>query len=183
MNVKRLRDTGVIDDFFPLYYFEKGNVLQSLAHSLKYEAITSFGRELGEKIGRVLNDVNVAADALIPVPLNRRKERERGYNQSFFIAEGISRATGIPILARAVRRVKYTVTQTQLNADEREQNIAGAFSVDDGWREKIRGNVVIIVDDIVTTGATIQELGKILKDAGAKKIIAASAGLTKLGED
>jgi ComF family protein len=183
MNMERFLNAGFIDDFFPLYYFEKGKVLQSLAHALKYEDITSFGRELGEKIGTALNNAQVSADAIIPVPLNRRKERERGYNQSVFIAEGVSRMTSLPVFPRAVHRIKYTITQTQLSAGEREKNIADAFSVEERWKEKIQGNVFIVVDDIVTTGSTMQELGKILKNAGARKIIAASAGLAKLGEE
>ncbi|MBI2428765.1 MAG: ComF family protein [Ignavibacteriales bacterium] len=181
--IKRFQDAGIIDEFIPLYYFEKGKMLQSLAHSLKYEEITSFGKELGEKIGAALKTKNITAAAVIPVPLNKRKERERGYNQSEFIAEGVSRVTGIPVLPQAVRRVKYTVTQTHLNAEERKENIADAFIADERYKEKIANKVVIVVDDIITTGSTIQEIGKVLKDAGAKKIIAASAGLAKLGED
>ncbi|MEW6061394.1 MAG: hypothetical protein AB1600_05570, partial [Bacteroidota bacterium] len=109
-NMERFRDGGVIDDFFPLYYFEKGKVLQRLAHALKYEEITSFGRELGERIGIALQHAGVMADAVVPVPLNKRKKRERGYNQSEFIAEGIFRVMGIPVLSQAVQRVKYTAT-------------------------------------------------------------------------
>lgn len=182
-NMERFREGGIIDDFFPLYYFEKGKALQSLAHSLKYEEITSFGRELGERIGIVLQRAGISADALVPVPLNKRKQRERGYNQSEFIAEGIYRVTGIPVLSQAVQRIKYTVTQTQLNAEQRRENIADAFKVNERMKKSISNSVLIIVDDIVTTGSTIQEVGKVLKEAGAKTIIAASAGLAKLGED
>lgn len=181
--IERFREAGVIDEFLPLYYFEKGKVLQSLAHSLKYEEITSFGNELGKKIGYALKEKRINADYVIPVPLNKRKERERGYNQSEFIAYGLSKVTDIPALSHAVRRVKYTKTQTKLNAEERKENIADAFIIDDRFKNKIDGKAVIVVDDIITTGSTIQEVGKVLKDAGAKKIIAASAGLAKLGED
>lgn len=180
---ERFRESGIIDEFVPLYYFEKGKVLQGLSHSLKYEEITSFGRELGEKIGAAVKREEIVAHAVIPVPLNKRKERERGYNQSEFIAQGVSDVTGIRTLMTAARRVKYTTTQTKLNADMRKENIADAFAVDERQKEKIVGKTVILVDDIITTGSTIQELGKMLKEAGAKKIIAASAGLAKLGED
>lgn len=181
--VERFREAGIIDAFVPLYYFEKGKVLQSLAHALKYEEITSFGKELGVKIGERLQQRRIAADAVIPVPLNKRKERERGYNQSEFIARGVSNVMRIPVLPHAVRRVKYTVTQTQLNADERKENIADAFVVDADSCSHVRDKVVIIVDDVITTGSTIQEAGKVLKNAGAKMIVAASAGLATLGED
>ncbi|MEW5799114.1 MAG: ComF family protein [Bacteroidota bacterium] len=181
--IKRFREAAIIDEFIPLYYFEKIKVLQSLAHSLKYEEITSFGKELGVRIGERLKEERIVANAVIPVPLNKRKERERGYNQSEFIADGVSSVARVPVFPHAVRRIKYTVTQTHLNADERKENIADAFVIDERFREKIRDTVVIIVDDIITTGSTIQEAGKVLKDAGVKKIIASSAGLAKLGED
>ena len=181
--IKRFREDGVIDEFIPLYYFEKGKVLQSLAHSLKYEEITSFGRELGEKIGKCLKEKNITADAVVPIPLNKRKKRERGYNQSDFIAKGVSSVAGIPVLRKAVKRVKYTVTQTHLNADERKENVSDAFTIDSQYRDKIKGKSVIVVDDIVTTGSTIQEVGRVLKESGASIVIAASAGLAKLGED
>jgi len=182
-NMERFREGGVIDDFFPLYYFEKGKALQSLAHSLKYEEITSFGRELGERIGILLQRAGITADALVPVPLNKRKQRERGYNQSEYIADGIFRVTGIPVLLQAVQRVKYTTTQTQLNAEQRRENIANAFAVNERMKKSIHNCTLIIVDDVVTTGSTIQEVGKVLKQAGANKVIAASAGLAKLGDD
>lgn len=181
--IERFREEAIIDEFIPLYYFEKGKVLQSLAHSLKYEEITSFGKELGVKIGERLHQQRIVADAVIPVPLNKRKERERGYNQSDFIAAGISEKMRLPVLASAVRRVKYTTTQTKLNADERKENIADAFVVDSRFRDSIGDKTIIVTDDIITTGSTIQEIGNVLKDAGAKRIIAASAGLAKLGED
>lgn len=181
--IERFGESGIIDDFIPLYYFEKGKVLQSLAHSLKYEEITSFGKELGVKIGQRLQEQRVVADAVIPVPLNKQKKRERGYNQSDYIARGISQKMRLAVLPSAVRRVKYTSTQTKLNAEERKENIADAFVVDERYRESIDGKIIIVTDDIITTGSTIQEIGKVLKNAGAKKIIAASAGLAKLGED
>ncbi len=173
---KRFSDAGVIDGLAALYYFEKSGLLQSLAHSLKYEEVTSFGVELGRKLSVKLTGLPV--DVIIPVPLNRRKERERGYNQSDFLAQGLSEELHIPAYRDAVLRVKYTVTQTHLNADQRKANIAEAFAV--VKPELINGKSIAIVDDVITTGSTIQELAKVLKDAGAAKIIAASAGLAKL---
>jgi ComF family protein len=179
----RFRAGGIVDEFVPLYYFEKGKVLQHLAHALKYEEITRFGHDLGIQIGNVLQEKGCTADMIIPVPLNKRKERERGYNQSDFIARGVARVLGLPVLSKAVKRVKYTVTQTHLNADERKENIADAFIVHQKYTGRIRDASVMVVDDIITTGSTIQELGKVLKENGARTIIAASAGLAKLGED
>ncbi len=176
---ERFREGGVIDEFVSLYYFEKGKLLQHLAHSLKYEEITAFGFELGVQLGNKLRDKNI--DCVIPVPLNKRKERERGYNQSDFVAKGISSIINVPVFSDVVRRVKYTVTQTHLNAQERKKNIAEAFAVTQS--EKIKNKNILIVDDIITTGSTIQETAKVLMDSGATKVIAGSVGLAKLGED
>jgi len=176
---RRFLEGGVIDDFVALYYFEKGKLLQSLAHSLKYEEVTAFGFELGVKIADKLKKRNI--DAIVPVPLNKRKERERGYNQSDWIGNGISSETGVPVMSQAVRRVKYTVTQTHLNAEQRKANIAEAFVVTDGGL--VKGKTILLVDDIITTGSTIQEVAKVLKASNTEKIIVASAGLAKLGMD
>lgn len=175
---QRFADGGVIDDVASLYYFEKGKLLQSLAHSLKYEEVTAFGFELGVRLAQKLEGRKI--DGIIPVPLNKRKERERGYNQSDWIGKGISSVTGIPVWSKAVRRVKYTVTQTHLNADQRKENIAEAFEVVE--TETVKDASVMIVDDIITTGSTIQEAAKVLRSAGAAHIIVGSAGLAKLGE-
>jgi ComF family protein len=177
--MNRFRGGKVIDDFVTLYYFEKGKLLQTLAHSLKYEEVTAFGFELGVRLGKKLSDTNI--DCIIPVPLNKRKERERGYNQSEWIAKGISSIINVPILSNIVRRIRYTVTQTHLNAEERKQNIADAFELTNA--EAIRGKSILLVDDIVTTGSTIQEIARVLKGAEAARVIAGSTGLAKLGED
>ena len=177
--IDRFREGGVIDDFVTLYYFEKGKLLQTLAHSLKYEEVTAFGFELGVRLGKIIS--NSAIDCIIPVPLNKRKERERGYNQSDWIAKGISSIINAPVLSHIVRRTRYTVTQTHLNAEERRHNIADAFEVTAA--DAIREKNILLVDDIVTTGSTIQEIARVLKNANAARITAGSAGLAKLGED
>ncbi len=175
----RFSEGKMVDELVTLYYFEKGKLLQSLAHSLKYEEVTSFGFELGKKLSGKLSGKNI--DVIIPVPLNKRKERERGYNQSDYIAKGISSELNIPVLSNIVHRTKYTVTQTHLNAEQRKENIAEAFTVKKA--ELIRGKNILLVDDIITTGSTIQEVAKVLKDAGASTVLAGSVGLAKLGED
>jgi len=176
---ERFRDGGVIDDFETFFYFEKGKLLQTLAHSLKYDEVTAFGFELGVRLGKKISDSTI--ECIIPVPLNKRKERERGYNQSDCIAHGVSSVTNIPVLPYAVRRTRYTVTQTHLNAEERKKNIADAFEVRDV--NSIREKHILLVDDIITTGSTIQEIARVLKRGGASRITAGSAGLAKLGED
>ncbi len=177
--IERFREGKVIDDFVTLFYFEKGKLLQTLAHSLKYDEGTTFGFELGVRLGKKIADKTI--DCIIPVPLNKRKERERGYNQSVWIANGISSIITVPVLPDIVRRSRYTETQTHLNAEERKKNIADAFEINEA--DVIRGKNILLVDDIVTTGSTIQEIARVLKVAKATRVIAGSAGLAKLGED
>lgn len=181
MNVlrDRFREGGVIDDVVVMWYFERGKLLQTVAHSLKYEEVTALGIELGTRLAAKLRGKII--DGIIPVPLNKRKERERGYNQAEMIARGISSVLNTPVLTKTLCRIKYTATQTQLNAEQRKSNIAEAFTVIDDTQIK-RGRL-LLVDDIITTGSTIQEAAKTLINAGAKSVTAGSAGLAKLGED
>ncbi|MDP1675249.1 MAG: phosphoribosyltransferase family protein [Bacteroidota bacterium] len=177
--IDRFREGRVIDDFVTLFYFEKGKLLQTLAHSLKYEEVATFGFELGVRLGKKIS--NKTIECIIPVPLNKRKERERGYNQSEWIAKGIASVITVPVLSNAVRRTRYTVTQTHLNAEERKKNIADAFEVTNA--DAVSRKNILLVDDIITTGSTIQEIARVLKNAKAARVIAGSAGLAKLGED
>ena len=105
---------------------------------------------------------------IIPVPLHIKKLRERGFNQSLILADAIGKKWQIPVNFSLLKRHKFTLTQTGLNKKEREQNIKGAFEVSD--KEKIAGRNIILIDDVYTTGATINECAKILIKAGAQKV-------------
>ncbi|MDE3059351.1 MAG: ComF family protein [Bacteroidota bacterium] len=179
---KRFRESGVIDEFTSCYYFEHDGVLQKIVHSLKYQAITVFGRELGQHLGKEIaargnfTDVN----AVIPVPLHKLKRRERGYNQSEFISKGIAKELNVPVFPSLIRRKKNTVSQTRLNVEEREKNVEDAFEIPKTMLPVVAGKIFLLVDDVITTGATIQSIARVLKNAGAKKIYVASAALAKL---
>ena len=175
----KLADTGVVDGLVTLFVFEKGSALQNIVHALKYRGIESLGRELGMRIGQRMKTWGVTGDVLIPIPLHRAKLRERGFNQSRLIAEGISIETGIPLSTRIVRRRKYTVSQTTLSLDEREANVAAAFEVPRKRVSDAAGRTIVLVDDIITTGATIKACAGELVKAGAKGVVAASAALAQ----
>lgn len=175
---QRFAEGGSVDGIHALCYFEKRGLLQTLAHGLKYQETTAFGFELGRRLAQ--NLPLPPSDAIVPVPLNRKKLRERGYNQSDWLAKGIASVTGMPVWTDAVTRVKYTVTQTHLNAEERKVNIAQAFIVPKP--AVVEGRTVLLVDDIITTGSTIQEVAGVLRMAGAASVHVAAAGLAKLGE-
>jgi len=172
----KLLMTGVVDGLVSLFVFEKEGGFQKIAHSLKYSGVQALGLELGRQLGSNLSDQGVRADALVPIPLHKRKFRERGYNQSELIARGCSQITGIAVRTDLVRRGKFTETQTKFSLEERKRNMENAFlctSSDAG------GKVIILVDDVITTGSTIESCAGVLRGAGAARIIAASAALAE----
>ena len=181
----RFSQEGSIDEFYSCYYFEERGVFQKLVHSLKYDAITLFGVELGRRIGALLKeqaDVH-CIDVILPVPLHRLKLRERGYNQSDYLCKGISGELGRPTELSLIQRCKNTVTQTHLTAEERRKNVGNAFQIQSARCGFIKGKTFLVVDDVITTGSTIQSMARVLKDAGAATVIAASAALAMLGKD
>lgn len=105
---------------------------------------------------------------IIPVPLHIKKLRKRGFNQSIILADAVGKKWQIPINFSLLKRRKFTLTQTGLDKKERERNIKGAFEVRD--KEKIAGRNIILIDDVYTTGATLNECAKILIKAGAQKV-------------
>ncbi|MBI4418526.1 MAG: ComF family protein [Ignavibacteriales bacterium] len=174
----RLLDSAVVDDFVSVFVFEKEGTFQTLAHALKYEGFQSAGRMIGGVLGEQMNEWGIGADAIVPVPLHRAKHRERGFNQAESIARGISDRTGWPVVTGVLERTRPTQTQTKLDAVERQKNVEGAFAV----RKKMHGlggKTCIIVDDVITTGATIVSCAHALRSAGASTIIASSAALAE----
>ena len=108
-----------------------------------------------------------APDFLVPVPLHPKKERQRGYNQALILARGLGRLTGIPVRDKLLRRVRYTTPQKKLGHRDRRQNLLGAFQASEPLE---KGAVIVLVDDIYTTGNTISAAAKALKEAGAEKV-------------
>ena len=175
-NKKFLKDK-VINDFTSAFIFEKNKPLQHLIHELKYSQRFKVGLYLGREIAKLLKEkiTEWNADYIVPVPLHHLKKADRGYNQSYFISKGMSRYLGIPVKSNILRRKKYTSTQTTLSAQERKRNIASAFVAKN--KKKISGASIILVDDVITTGATVTECGKTLLSCGAKKVYALSTAI------
>lgn len=177
----KLTGDGLISRLFSPFYFEKEGKLQSIIHGLKYQGYTSLGVKAGRKIGEVIEaaDDLPKADVLLPVPLHPLKKRERGYNQSELISQGIEEVTGIPVRTDLLRRRKYTVSQTQLSLEERKENVGDAFEINEKRRDEVTGKSFILVDDVITTGSTINACAKALHDAGANRVHAAAIALAK----
>lgn len=164
-----------------LWEFDKGGLLQHLMHHLKYERMLSIGRELGRLIAyRALRHPTIKSlieereGILVPVPLHYLKFRKRGFNQSFVLARGITEVYNLPICSiNAVIRTRNTKTQTGFAIEKRLSNIKNAFRVKK--KNEFADKLVIIVDDVFTTGATTFELARTLKRAGSGDILILTA--------
>lgn len=141
--------------------------IDRLVLGFKYGARLDFGRVLGSALATAIAADPMRVEAIVPVPLHRRRLRERGYNQSLELARPIARALGIPLLTHAVRRVRPTPPQTRLDYAQRRRNLRQAFVVSGD----VAGKRLAIVDDVMTSGHTANALARCLKQAGAKEVV------------
>jgi len=147
----------------------QGALAQAISR-LKYHGAT----HLAKPLGKLLIDYQdpsfplVKFEGILPVPLSPTRLRERGFNQALLLARQLSRAHSIPLRYEALRRVRHTPPQTQLSGPEREKNIRGAFEVP--HPEMVEGKHILLIDDVLTTGATVRECAKVLRRAGAKQV-------------
>ncbi len=143
-----------------------------LVRGLKYGATLAYAPLFAEMlhrllIARALDDF----DLLMPIPLSRERLAIRGFNQTVEIARPLARRLGKPFDASTVLRVGHTVPQAALRFDARRRNVRGVFAVVDGRRHRLVGKRIAVVDDVMTTGATLDEFAKTLKRAGATTVV------------
>lgn len=177
----RLAQDGVCSGLVALYHFAVGGPVQDLLHGLKYGGLTGVGRTLGSRLGEAVLQEPWAAevDLIIPLPLFPAKQRERGYNQAESIARGIGRIIRKPVRARVVCRVRWTDSQTTLGYGARQMNVRGAFGVPRRKGVLLKGKTVLLVDDVVTTGATTRACAAVLRGAGAANVYVAATALAE----
>lgn len=151
------------------HYFPHSNVAKLLM-DIKYYGHPEYAVELGRMMAQELMPSGFfeGITAVMPLPLARNRERERGYNQSREIARGVCAVTRLPMLDKAVERKKFTDSQTHKTRDERNANVEGAFTL--VKPEKINGQHILIVDDVATTGATITACAREMEKADNVKI-------------
>jgi ComF family protein len=143
--------------------------LDLLARGLKFRARLALGAAFARRLAQEAADALDPAerpDVLVPVPLSRRRLIERGYNQAWEIARPLARALGIRANATLVRRVVHTAPQSRLDGDTRRRNVERAFAL----TQPVRGLHVGVVDDVMTSGATLDALAHVLKTAGARRV-------------
>ena len=157
--------------FFPLSY--KHNLVKEIIHQLKYEPfVKDLAKTLTELIIAhffLLDNKKVWENKiLVPIPLERKKLKWRGFNQAEEIAKELANKLGIPLLTECLKKIKITLPQAELSEKERKGNIKGAFLARN--TNLIKNKKVLLVDDVYTTGATMEEAAKVLKEAGAKEV-------------
>lgn len=158
------------------YYFTKNSSLQHILHRFKYNSQRQLGVYFGKLMGEAIRQSNrfTGIEALIPLPLFASREKIRGYNQAAVLCEGIAPILAIPVLSNLVTRIKATATQTHKNRMERWQNINGKFEMKD--RNLLAHKHVLLVDDVITTGATLDACAtELLHAEGIKVSVAALA--------
>ncbi len=142
------------------------NIVLGFKHADKTLAVKAFAPWLT----RAGKDMLAEADAFIPVPLHYTRLVRRRYNQAVLMATELSRDTNIPTLTQALKRTRATPSQGHLSLKERHKNVSKAFAVPDKYKAQIKGKNLVLVDDVFTTGATVEECAKVLRKAGAIRV-------------
>lgn len=162
-----------------LWYYAPHSECCNPIYNLKYHGSQETGIELGFMAANYYNTAGFfdGIDAIVPVPLAPNRQRQRGYNQSLMIAKGVQSATGLPIYNKVVRRTHFKGSQTQKNTWQRQENVADVFMLTDA--ATISGKHLLIVDDVVTTGATVNACAQQLCHAGDVRISVLALGFAK----
>lgn len=147
------------------YFYTHGSVIQRLMHQFKYKQRKDIGLFFGKKMGEAIQQSSrfKQVDALVPLPLHPRKEKQRGYNQANILCEGISDQLNLPILNRVVSRISGSSSQTSRNRTDRWQLLGESFVLQDP--ALLAGRHILLVDDVITTGATLEACSRELLKA------------------
>jgi ComF family protein len=156
---------SLLDNVVIGYIFE--GVLRDAIHALKYERVRRMAEPLGELLGEQVRHKPLHADALVPVPLHPHRMAERGFNQSELLAVPLARASGIPLVGSGLARQRETAHQVGLDARARLENVREAFV----WQQPVPPPArVVLIDDVLTTGATLIACAQALRRAGAREV-------------
>ena len=158
------QEPSQIDGIRSPFHFD--GVVREAVHQLKYKNLKAIVLPLAQLMAEYLQDNPLPCDVLVPVPLHHRRIRERGYNQSSLLARELGRLVSLPVVEDSLIRKVNTPPQTRMSAEERKKNVSEAFSCDGRLRDK----AVLLIDDVATTGATLESCAIALKEAGAVSV-------------
>ncbi len=150
--------------------YQSRGAVRDLVHRFKYNGKVYLRNVLIDWLAETLNDPRLQApvcDRIVPVPLHSTRERERGFNQARVLAEGLTGRSGIP-LADCLKRIRYTTTQTIFDREERMENLRGAFQMRQS--ADVHDLHLLLIDDVLTTGSTVDECARVLREAGAASV-------------
>jgi ComF family protein len=181
---EKLKTQYLEDLYFPVNY--KNFLVKRLIQNFKYPPLI---RELKKELAIIIVSHFLSLDkkpdfsdfVLVPIPLDGKKLKWRGFNQTEEIARELSRLLKIPLMVDCLIKIRVTKDQVELSEKERLENVKGAFFVKN--KEKIKGKNLLLVDDVFTTGATMKEAARVLKEAGAKKIVGIVVAKASPGQD
>ncbi len=161
---------------YSLFDSSNNHNLLTVIHLLKYTKFKKvgyfLGAELGNLISQSLKNVNFSFDGIIPVPIHKIRKRERGFNQSEIIGNAIGKVLNLTTYANLITRKKYTISQTNLDFEQRIKNVQDVFQLDSD-NQFLKNKSFLLVDDVITTGSTLYNCGNLLKQNGAKDVFIA----------
>ena len=168
-----------IENAAALFFYYAHSDSTNVILKFKYDGNWNFAEDMGSISAYEFMEYDFfdGIDAIVPIPITKKRERERVYNQSYHIALGVKAITGLPIINDAVKRTTFTESQTQKSSLERKENVKNAFKLVNG--DKVRGKHILIIDDVVTTGSTITSCAEELMKAGAIAFSVLSIGFTR----
>jgi ComF family protein len=165
----RCREKSALTGVIISAYYENGPLKEAI-HTLKYDGVFDLKYDLSQLLIKAINFRKLEKKfILIPVPLHKIRKAERGYNQTELLVDEISKEIGFPIIKNKLLRIKNKAPQITLSGAERRNNVKGIFKFN-GGAEKIKNKNIILVDDVFTTGSTLEECAKILRENGAKEV-------------
>jgi len=154
------------------------DISEQLVFGLKYNDRIDYSEIISEFIKNSMLQENILPDIFLPIPLHKNRLKKRGFNQSTLIAKKLAQKLNIPIEYNLLTKIKDNISQSGLDREKRFQNVANVYAINEKSKKLIQGKYICIVDDVITTGATVNECAKLLKKFGAKKVICASFART-----
>ena len=176
--LEKLYAFAPIDRAYAYYKFSKHNNVQKLLHHLKYKNCPEIGETVGAWFGHALQERgNIDFDVIVPVPVHKTKLRQRGYNQCDYIAQGLSNVLHIPWSDQILQKEKHTTSQTKKGRLERANNVSNVFTLKEA--DAARNKKILLVDDVITTGATLGICAQALLQGGCKSVSVAALAATE----